>query len=211
MNKINKTTEELVNDAKNKIEKAKVALQEVDSINSWEDLERAILLCKIYLSSQSAGAALERLLIRLLSGTPIALRKRKREKKGSADVRFGEFNCEIKVSTEGSNDQFHFVQIRLDSAIDYYLFMSYSISFREIRYFVLSQEEMKRLLVAGYSVGYAHGTVKKWGLITEDNLRDDCEYCFRPNFKKSVDKAWEHLKHYEVSRDFLIEKFNPTP
>jgi acetone carboxylase gamma subunit len=53
---------------------------------------------------------------------------------------------------------------------------------------------------------YAHGTIKKQGLITKDNIENnDYEYCLRPKFNIN-DALWKELNRYICYEEQLIYK-----
>ncbi len=102
-------------------------------------------------------------------------------------------NAEIKVSLGGStHSKFNYVQIRPTHECDIYILTAYHLSHDnvesegELYIFVLPKESVRQLIIA-YG-GYAHGTVKQYGAITEDSLTH--EYALRTTYN---DDCWKAL------------------
>ena len=114
-------------------------------------------------------------------------------------------NYEIKISLHASKSKINFVQIRPDHDIDYYILIAYNMydndSIGKGYIFKVPSEKIYQLVI-DYG-GYAHGTCKKLGKITTDNIKGrGCEYALRcdPNAKKGKSFAlWNILLDYEVS------------
>jgi hypothetical protein len=110
-------------------------------------------------------------------------------------------NSEIKVSLGGStHTKFNFVQIRPTHECDYYILTAYHLSSDnvesegELYIFKLPKENIKHLIVS-YG-GYAHGTIKQYGAITEESLSElNKEYALRPTFN---DECWNALMPFRV-------------
>ncbi len=116
------------------------------------------------------------------------------------DVHYNNINYEIKSSL-GYNNRFHYVQIRLNHDC-HYLLTAYYLSennvetLGELFMFNLNKEQMKHII---YKYGsYAHGTIKKLGQITMDDLNDvdnNKEYSLRPRYNS---KCWNELLLYRI-------------
>ena len=122
----------------------------------------------------------------------------------SGDTLFdNKINFEIKVSNGGKNNKcFNYVQIRMNHQVDEYLLTAYYISEQnlntngELFIFRLKKEQIKTIIKKYGS--YAHGTIKKLGKITEEelnNITNDKEYAFRPTYK---DALWKELLKFRV-------------
>ena len=153
--------------------------------NSFRD---AAIIAKTQLSSQAYSPALEAWLKARLNIGPAV-------NETSGDGVWDKQNIEIKVSLGGKSGQFNFVQIRPDHDIDGYLFVTYSIWNDEVTWFYVSPNDMNDLILE--FGGYAHGTIKALGKITEDNIKGrNCEYALRPDPHKKSGKAracWDAL------------------
>ena len=107
-------------------------------------------------------------------------------------------NYEIKISLGGKfNNKFNYVQIRLNHDIDYYILTAYYLSvinlksLGELFIFLIDKDNMKNI-INNYG-HYAHGTLKKNGKKTFDDLNDPYnmkEYALRPKYG---DKCWNDL------------------
>jgi hypothetical protein len=112
-------------------------------------------------------------------------------------------NIEIKTSLGGiHHNKFNYVQIRISQEVDTYIFTAYYLTKEnvmvegELFVFKLSKEDVKRLLLK-YG-GYAHGTVKKLGKISMDQLnsdKNDIEYSLRPSYG---DNCWKDLQYFRI-------------
>lgn len=103
-------------------------------------------------------------------------------------------NIEIKVSLGNTKGQFNFVQIRPDHEIDYYIFMCYNVHDGDIGkiYWFLCPSYKIYKLIPKYG-GYAHGTIKKNGIITLDNMfGHNYEYALRPTSMHNT-RLWDKL------------------
>lgn len=120
----------------------------------------------------------------------------------NGDLKCNEINLEIKVSNGGKrNNKFNFVQLRINHNCEY-IFTAYYIDYinldnlGELYIFKLNKEDIKSLIVKYGS--YAHGTTRKLGKITIDNLNDvnnKKEYALRPKYN---DKCWIDLLKFRV-------------
>lgn len=114
----------------------------------------------------------------------------------------GTTNMEIKISNGGKDcNRFNYVQIRMNHNCEY-LFTAYYLcasnlnNLGELFIFKMSKEELKVLILNHGS--YAHGTIKKLGPITLDDLNNTenpKEYSLRP---KIDDSLWKMLQDYRV-------------
>lgn len=121
----------------------------------------------------------------------------------NGDLKCSEINVEIKASNGGKeNNRFNFVQLRINHNCEYIL-TAYHIDYSnldnlgELYIFKLNKESIKPLIVK-YG-GYAHGTIRKLGKITMDDLNDinnKKEYAIRPKYG---DKSWIELLNYRVN------------
>jgi hypothetical protein len=116
-------------------------------------------------------------------------------------------NIEIKVSNGGqTHNKFNYVQIRLNHNCDYlltayYLDNSNVESCGELFIFILTKNDIKELLLKYGS--YAHGTVKKLGKITKEDLDDinnSKEYAFRPKYN---DNCWKSLLKFRIDENSI--------
>lgn len=119
------------------------------------------------------------------------------------DLKHNETNIEIKVSNGGKDhNKFNYVQLRMNHHCDYlltayYLDRSNVDNFGELFIFKLTKSNIKEMIVK-YG-GYAHGTVSKLGIITQNDLDDinnDKEYAFRPKYN---DECWKSLLQYRIN------------
>lgn len=119
------------------------------------------------------------------------------------DLQYKERNLEIKISNGGkTHDEFNYVQLRMNHMCEYlltayYLHESNLDSNGELFMFYLKKQDLKSLILK-YG-GYAHGTIKKLGPITESDLNDvtnDKEYAIRPKYG---DKCWADLLFFRTN------------
>ena len=161
------------------------------------DLKYAHIYCKInQLSGQVSGPLIEYFI------------KNKYEmiKNNSSlcigDLQYNKTNIEIKISNGGTeNNKFNYVQLRMNHICEYIL-TAYYINddnlekMGELFIFKLNKTDMKKIIFK-YG-GYAHGTIQKLGVITEDDLENpsnDKEYVIRPKYG---DKCWHELLNYRI-------------
>lgn len=127
----------------------------------------------------------------------------------SGDASKNGLNYEIKASLHAKNSKFNFVQIRPDHNVDYYIFLGYDLFHQDEAgigksyLFKIPSNDVYELIIE--FGGYAHGTVKKLGKITHENLKGrGCEYALRvsPQCKGKKNTAlWQRLLSYEVAYD----------
>lgn len=202
--------EQPTNLSENENDEIKIRLQKLLMTSSCNDrnsnqreimkqlsLKDAHIYCKInQLSGQSTGPLIEYYI------------KNKYEmiKNNSSlcngDLQHNRTNFEIKVSNGGKeNNKFNYVQLRMNHSCEYIL-TAYHINNDNIEtkgelfIFKLTKSNIK-LLILKYG-GYAHGTKRKLGEITEDDLENptnDKEYAIRPKYG---DKCWHELLHFRV-------------
>lgn len=117
------------------------------------------------------------------------------------DLQRKKINYEIKVSTGGKdNNKFNYVQMRFNHNCEY-LLTAYYINESNLRkmgelfIFKLTKLNMKKLILK--FGGYAHGTVKQLGKITDKDLnyKNNKEYAIRPTYG---DKCWNELLKYRI-------------
>ena len=124
----------------------------------------------------------------------------------SGDASKNGLNFEMKASLHAKNSKFNFVQIRPDHNVDYYIFLGYDLfhddeaGIGKSYIFKIPSKDVYQLIVE--FGGYAHGTVKKLGKITHENLKGrGCEYALRvcPHNKGKKNIAlWQRLLAYET-------------
>lgn len=118
------------------------------------------------------------------------------------DLQHHETALEIKISLGGKEcNKFNFVQIRMNHICEYlltayYLDQSNVEMLGELFIFKLNKTDIKQVILQ-YG-GYAHGTIKKLGIITQADLdsASDKEYAFRPKYG---DECWKMLLPYRVA------------
>jgi hypothetical protein len=125
----------------------------------------------------------------------------------NGDAKYNDRNIEIKVSTGGQlNDKFNYVQIRMDHECDY-LFTAYYLDYGnvdqsgELFVFKMKKEDIRDVVL--HHGGYAHGTVRKLGPITIDDLNNTenkKEYCIRTKYG---DKCWNSLIRFRIDECFI--------
>ena len=115
-------------------------------------------------------------------------------------------NYEIKHSGHAKNGKFNFVQIRPDHNVDYYIFTVYNMYYKSSiigkGYIFKVPANIVDEWIVTYG-GYAHGTTKKLGRITKDNIKGrNCEYALRGNSNAKPGtknyRFWQELLEYEV-------------
>jgi galactitol-specific phosphotransferase system IIB component len=123
------------------------------------------------------------------------------------DLQHNETNFEIKTSLGGKNhNKFNYVQIRFNHICEYILTAYYITNnnidtLGELFIFKLNKMDMKKIILK-YG-GYAHGTKKKLGKITQDeldNIMNDKEYAFRPKYGG---KSWCHLLQFRIDENSI--------
>jgi hypothetical protein len=161
------------------------------------DIKYAHAYCKInQLSGQVAGPLIENYIKSKYEMT---------KNKASlciGDLQCNQINIEIKVSSGGKdNNKFNYVQLRMNHPCEYIL-TAYYINedniddLGELFIFKLSKTDIQSIILK-YG-GYAHGTTKKLGIITIDDLNDvtnNKEYALRPKYG---DKCWCELLKFRI-------------
>jgi len=197
MEQLNNITHESVLDTKAKLKH----ILEISKINhkveimNQTTLKDAHMYCKIHsLSGQVAGPLIENYIKNKYGFT------KNQASECIGDLQLNETNIEIKASNGGKdNNKFNFVQIRMNHICEYVLTAYYINNdnieqLGELFIFKLKKDDIK-LLIQKYG-GYAHGTIKKLGIINKedlDNPENDKEYAIRPKYG---DPCWnELLKH----------------
>jgi hypothetical protein len=171
-------------------------------IRKEPDLKRAHIYCKLHqLPGQVAGPLVEGYIQckygMVKNDSSLCI----------GDLRHKETNFEIKISNGGKeNNKFNYVQLRMNHTCDY-LLTAYYLSpfnvenFGELFIFKLAKPDLKHLLLQ-YG-GYAHGTKKKLGEITQsdlDNPLNDKEYAIRPKYG---DGCWCDLLKFRIQESDL--------
>lgn len=120
----------------------------------------------------------------------------------NGDLQHLKINYEIKISIGGSShNKFNYVQLRINHNCDYIL-TAYYINdsnlntLGELFIFRLHKTAIKKIILNHGS--YAHGTIKKLGVITHEDLNDvtnNKEYALRPKFG---DKCWIDLLSFRI-------------
>jgi hypothetical protein len=163
------------------------------------DIKHAHIYCKIHkLSGQLLGPLIEH----YIQNNYIMIRNKPSLCNG--DLYYNKTNFEIKVSNGGKeNNKFNYVQIRINHDCKYIL-TAYYLSDEnvenegELFIFLLNKIDMKNVIVK-YG-GYAHGTKKKLGEITKDdldNVLNNKEYALRPKYES---KCWNELLRFRVHK-----------
>jgi UV DNA damage endonuclease len=162
-----------------------------------KSLKNAHIYCKINkLSGQMLGPLIEYYLQYHLNLT------KNNSSECMGDLNNGKTNLEIKASNGGKeNNKFNYVQIRFNHQCDYIL-TAYNISeenidnLGELFIFRLTKENMRTMIEKhGH---YAHGTIKKLGKITKEELKNtenNKEYALRP---KVGDTCWKDLLQFRI-------------
>lgn len=168
------------------------------------DLKHAHIYCKVNkLSGQVSGPLIEYYLQHHLHLT------KNNSSLCIGDLNNGYTNLEIKVSNGGKeNNKFNYVQIRFNHNCEYIL-TAYNISqenidnFGELFVFRINKENMKNLI---YKYGhYAHGTIRKLGKISLDELNNpenNKEYALRP---KLNDNCWKELLQFRININDIFD------
>lgn len=176
-----------------------------EEIIKQKDLKHVHIYCKINrLSGQMSGPLIEYYIKQHFSLVKTS------SSMCLGDLSDGKSNIEIKASNGGNeNNKFNYVQIRFNHVCDYIL-TAYSLSelnidkFGELFIFKITKENMKKLIQDhGH---YAHGTIKKLGKISKEDLNNsenNKEYALRP---KIGDKCWKDLLKFRISEEEIIVK-----
>jgi hypothetical protein len=164
-----------------------------------KNLKYAHIYCKIHLlSGQISGSLIEYYIIQQNN----MLKNNSSDCKG--DAYYNNNNIEIKISLGGKdNNKFNYVQLRINHICDYIL-TAYYIDNKnveklgELYIFKLTKKDLKYLIQKYGS--YAHGTKKKLGEITIDDLNNKTnnkEYSIRPKFG---DNCWNELLQFKIDK-----------
>jgi hypothetical protein len=165
-------------------------------------LKDAHIYCKIHnLTGQQTGPSIEKYIKNKYNMLKI------NASSCCGDLSCNGINFEIKVSNGGKeNNQFNYVQIRMNHNCEYIL-TAYYLSYEnlhkngELFIFRLNKENIKSLILK--HGGYAHGTIGELGKITMDDLNDinnKKEYDIRPKYG---DKCWKELLQFRVE-DIIV-------
>ena len=160
-------------------------------------LKDAHIYCKInQFSGQVSGALIENY---------IKVKYNMTKNKASScigDLNKNNVNLEIKVSNGGKHhNKFNYVQIRMNHSCDYMLTAYYLHTknvdrLGELFVFRLNKNNIKNLIFKYGS--YAHGTIKKLGIITKEdlnNIENSKEYALRPTYG---DPCWRELLQFRI-------------
>ena len=164
------------------------------------------IVCKQYMSSQKWSVILEEYVKQTLS-----IKSKKNNTSG--DGYKNNINIEIKVSLGSKTGVLNYVQIRPDHDIHLYLLIGYDLFANilgKVHVIAIPSNKLYELIPTYGS--YAHGTIKKLGRITRQNIKGrNCEYALRPNPQKRK----ENDKHYdlwtkllECEIDFSVTQFD---
>jgi len=177
-----------------------------DSIMICKTIKEAHIYCKYNkISGQSSGVFIEKF-----------IQKKFNFIKNNANLCSGDLkskksnkNVEIKVSLGGvENNKFNFVQIRLNHNCDYiltayYLHENNVENFGDLYIFKLNKQNIKKIILKHGQ--YAHGTIKKLGKITKNNIKsieNNKEYCIRPKYRS---KCWNELLKHRIDEEDLYK------
>ena len=180
----------------------KVAINHKDKINNCKNIKDAHIYCKINnISGNICGLLIE-----------YYIKQKYNMKKNNVSLCIGDVahngtNLEIKVSNGGQNhNKFNYVQIRLNHNCGY-LFTAYYLNYSNVKdcgelfIFIITKDNIKELLLE-YG-NYAHGTLKKLGKITKEDLDDINnikEYALRPKYN---DNCWKSLLKFRIDEDSI--------
>lgn len=167
----------------------------IERIKKANKLEEKCILIRFYLSPQSTK--IEKIIMSdLLLDKPID--------EISGDCSKNGKNYEIKYSGHSKESKINIVQIRPDHNIDFYLIIYYDMFFDDNLgkgyIFKIPSEKINNMILK-YGA-YAHGTIKKLGKITKDNLKNrNCEYSLRcdpRNKSKKNKELWNEFLQYQI-------------
>jgi len=166
-------------------------------ITKQETVKDAHMYCKLHqLSGQVSGPLIESYIKQKYN------MQKNTASSCTGDLCHNDANIEIKVSNGGQdNNKFNYVQLRMNHDCEYLLtayYLDYSNldEFGELYMFRLNKSQLKPIIL-NYG-GYAHGTIKKLGKITKedlDNTANDKEYSLRPKYG---DSCWKDLLPYRI-------------
>jgi hypothetical protein len=187
-------SKEFEKELKNILKKSKI--NHKTEIMKQESLKDAHIYCKINeLSGQFSGPLLETYIKNKYKMT------KNKASSCSGDLQCNKEDFEIKVSTGGKEHNiFNYVQLRINHNCEYIL-TAYYISNLNIKnlgdLFIFKLNKDKELILK-YG-GYAHGTIKKLGEITKedlDNNENNKEYAIRPKYNS---ECWKKLLNYRIN------------
>lgn len=191
------------NDFKNMVDKVK----EYDinyyknQISTQKNLREQVILTKYYrLSSQSWSPMFERELKKRLNIGP-----KINEISGDGQYNVSKETVEIKVSLGCGIHCLNFVQLRPDHNCNKYLLMGYNINEGDLGRVYIFEIPHDKIVDMILSYGnYAHGTIKKQGKITLENMKKNMyEYALRVDLlKKKGKKIWNELLNYETTSNY---------
>ena len=175
---------------------SEIKTNHLENILSHVSLKNAHIYCKINrLPGQISGSLLEHYICKKYNMS------KNKASDSNGDLKINNLNIEVKSSLGGvCCNKFNYVQIRANHMIDYYLLTAYYLAtcnvdeFGGLFVFKISKEDMKYFIMKYGS--YSHGTVKKLGKITMEDLNDisnNNEYSIRPVFDS---KLWKELQRF---------------
>lgn len=186
---------------------ARTKLEQILESTRSNDIEKALMelpslkdahiYCKINgLSGQVAGSVVEKYIKHKYNMT------KNSASSCNGDLRCNETDFEIKASFGGKKHcDFNYVQLRMNHHCEYIL-TAYYIDYTnldnlgELYIFQVNKENIKPLIVKHGN--YAHGTIKKLGEITIEDLNDPenhKEYALRPKYGS---ECWKELLQFRI-------------
>ena len=192
---------EISYDFKNMVDTIKESHDRKKEISLRRNLLEQVILTKHYrLSSQSWSPMFERELKKRLNIGP-----KIDEISGDGQYNDSKETVEIKVSLGCEKHCLNFVQIRPHHNCDKYLLMGYNIyegDLGRVYIFEIPHEKIVDMIL-NYG-DYAHGTIKKQGEITLENMQKNMyEYSLRVNLLNDKGKKiWNELLNYETTSNY---------
>lgn len=187
-------------DMVNKIKEVKLNDRKKE-ISLLKNLLEQVILTKHYrLSSQSWSPMFERELKKRLN-----IGQKINEISGDGQYNDSKETVEIKVSLGCEKHCLNFVQIRPHHNCDKYLLMGYNIYEGELGRVYIFEIPHQKIVDMILSYGdYAHGTIKKQGEITLENMEKNMyEYSLRVNLlNEKGKKIWNELLNYETTSNY---------
>lgn len=173
-------------------------MDNVNEIMKEDNLKDAHIYCKINkLSGQTFGVLIEKYIEHKYK-----MIKNNSSKCSGDMIHNNNNNIEIKVSLGGKHhSNFNYVQLRMNHDCNYLLTAYYInndniIDGGELYIFSIEKDDMKNLILKYGS--YAHGTIKKLGNISTnelDDINNHKEYSIRPKYG---DKCWNELLNFRI-------------